>query len=144
MKKRIITTLLCTLIVFSNSNFANEKEQRLTFYYYGWDVLTRHTLSPNDVRDRFKVKLTFSKLSNVESIVKEILEGNVWNICNSAVDNIDVRLVVDVPPEKFDNISFVADRFKLYKIDIHSSQIVSCTQLNEKFMSYFESTLAFY
>ncbi len=117
-RKVIFICFLVSMILISRSSSSGNGDNifvRAEIYYYGWDVLTRYALSPEDVRKRHKIKIFIVDKDEVAKFVKWLRLDKMQSI--SRPEGEDARLVVDLFKTNGVRESYYASRFNLISED---------------------------
>ncbi len=83
---------------------------RAVVYYQGWNVLTRASLSPDQVRRIAPVVITITEPGRIANLVRWM---NLDDLKARQQDTVDTRLVVDLTSSSGRWVSYHASRFEL-------------------------------
>jgi hypothetical protein len=113
---RLLSILLATLITLTTTEQVHATEvERVTIYYYDWDVLTRVAMTAKDVRDRFYVRVDIVNSGEAVKFRDRLLAVKMTD--SKEAVGVDVRLVIDLHLPNGKVSSFYASQFRLYSSD---------------------------
>jgi len=105
---------------------------RAEIYYYDWDIETRSALSPEYVRERYRIKTIIAGSDELACFLMMLDLGKLKSV--SKVYKEDIRLVIDLIKKSGRRTSFFASRFNLMSEDFKAK-----LSIDESFRDRFES-----
>ena len=85
------------LAVFGCTNAPARAEgfAKAEIYYYNWDIDLRARMTPADVREKYLSKLEMRDARDIHEFVSRLPVGELRRL-NAPMENVDVRLVIDL------------------------------------------------
>lgn len=117
-KNVIYACILLSIILVNSKNISGNSNVmfiRAEIYYYGWDLLTRYALSPEDVRMRHKIKIIIIEQDEVTKFIKWLRINELKSV--SKPEKEDARLVIDLFKSNGVRETYYASRFSLLSED---------------------------